>query len=106
MTDEAFTAHAVEREAVAFFAWKPHLHSPVLSRWLHRVTCPALVLRGEHDGYVREHNTRALAEAIPKARLEMIQDTGHYPQVEDPQRVADLIDGFASDFDLRAEAAS
>ena len=103
MTDDAFTAHAVEREAVAHYAWKPHLYSPVLSRWLHRVTCPTLVLRGAHDGYVQEHNTRALAEALPEARLAVVGETGHYPQVEDPRLVARLINDFACDVESGSE---
>ena len=96
MTAADFTAHAIEREAVGHYAWKPHLHNPVLARWLHRVNRQTLVVRGQFDGYVEPNNTTTLVQGLPHAKLENVGDCGHYPQVEKPQETSDLINAFVA----------
>ena len=38
---------------------------------------------------------RALADALPRAQLQMIADAGHYPQVEQTEDVIKAIADFA-----------
>ena len=47
-----------------------------------RITSPALVIRGSEDRYVPPANARALAEAIPGARLRVFEDAGHLVFIE------------------------
>lgn len=44
---------------------------------------PTLVLVGEHDGLLREPSDR-LVSAIPDAKLVVVPDAGHNPQLENP----------------------
>ena len=51
------------------------------------ITSPTLVIHGAEDRYVPPANARALAEAIPGAKLQMLEDAGHLVFVE---RFADV----------------
>jgi pimeloyl-ACP methyl ester carboxylesterase len=66
----------------------------VLTRWLHRIALPTLVLWGERDGIVKPDYGRAYAERIPGARFKMIANAGHYPHLEQPERTAEQVRAF------------
>lgn len=55
---------------------------------LGRITCPVLVLAAEKDLVMPLVQTRALAAAIPGARLEIVAGSGHVLVVEQPERFA------------------
>ena len=97
LDDAELLAIARDREATALYGWKPYMHDPALGAWLHRVTRPALVLWGEHDGIVAPQFGELLVEALPNARFERVAGAGHYPQIEQPDAVADRIEGFAQE---------
>jgi pimeloyl-ACP methyl ester carboxylesterase len=94
LSDEEATAIARDREATALYGWRPYMHNPGLRQWLHRVRAPALVLWGENDGIVGPDYGERLSRALPDARFATIRRTGHYPQIERPEEVADAIEGF------------
>jgi pimeloyl-ACP methyl ester carboxylesterase len=96
LDDRELLAIARDREATSLYGWKPYMHDPSLAHWLHRVTCPALVLWGEQDGIVAPPYGERLAAALPNASFEQINAAAHYPQIEQPDAVADLIERFAS----------
>ncbi|HEX5616710.1 MAG TPA: alpha/beta fold hydrolase [Acidimicrobiia bacterium] len=60
---------------------------------LRSVECPTLVLVGEQDTTL-VGPSRAMAEAIPGARLVVIADAGHSPQFEAPDAWFAALDGF------------
>ena len=95
--DDELTLIARDREATAFYGWRPYMHDPGLLQWLHRVTVPALVLWGEDDGIVAPAYGRKLSRALPRARFELIADAAHYPQIEQPEAVADAIGRFLTE---------
>ncbi len=94
MSDEDLTALARSRESYAFFGWQPYMHNPTLRRWLHRIKQPVLVIGGTDDGLLRSGYLEGFVESLPNARLSRIANAGHYPEVEQPQAVLDLIDSF------------
>jgi pimeloyl-ACP methyl ester carboxylesterase len=51
-----------------------------------RVTSPTLIVHGSHDKLVPAAAARALAQRRPDFALEMIDDCGHAPQLEVPDR--------------------
>ena len=56
--------------------------APVVSA----VRVPTLVIVGEEDALTPVEESRRLAEAIPGARLEIIPQAGHLPNLEQPDR--------------------
>jgi pimeloyl-ACP methyl ester carboxylesterase len=67
------------------------MHDPALRHWLHRITRASLVLWGEADGIVSVEYGRKLADALPHARFHTIPGAGHYPQIEQPEAVDQMI---------------
>lgn len=86
---------ARDREAAVLYGWRPYMHNPCLRHWLHRIKIPTLVLWGERDGITAPAYGEKLAKAIPGARFATIAAAGHYPQIEQPGAVADVIASFA-----------
>jgi pimeloyl-ACP methyl ester carboxylesterase len=87
---------ARERQALAYYAWKPYLHNPGLGRWLHRIDTPTLALWGEKDRFASPDYGRRLASRIPNAELRIVAGAGHYPQIEQVQATVEAISRFAS----------
>lgn len=52
------------------------------------IRCPTLVLVGRQDRWATLAQHEALAAAIPGARLEVIEDSGHFSPVERPAAVS------------------
>jgi pimeloyl-ACP methyl ester carboxylesterase len=96
LDDNELMAVARDREATAFYGWKPYMHDPALAHWLHRIARPALVLWGDKDGVVAPSYGERLAAALPNARFELVAGAAHHPQIEQPDRVAAAIERFAS----------
>ena len=86
-------------QAFARYAWEPYLHNPKLKQRLHRIDKPALLIWGEHDKIVDVEYGRKFCAAIPGAKLVVLPNVGHVPQVEAPEKfdalVADFIGGRA-----------
>jgi pimeloyl-ACP methyl ester carboxylesterase len=51
---------------------------------LHRISCPTLILQGEKDRLVPVAAARAVAAMRPEWTLQVFEDVGHIPQLEDP----------------------
>ena len=51
---------------------------------LHRISCPTLMLQGEKDRLVPLAAARAIAGMRPDWTLQVFDDIGHVPQLEDP----------------------
>ncbi|WP_432971845.1 alpha/beta fold hydrolase [Dactylosporangium sp. CA-233914] len=62
---------------------------PTLRARLGAVRLPALVLWGDSDGIADAGYGRAFAEAIPGARFVLLERTGHLPQLERPEALAE-----------------
>ena len=63
--------------------------TPVWDR-LGELRCPVLLTAGEHDARYRAA-ARRMAEAIPDARIALVRDAGHAPQLEAPDEFAALL---------------
>jgi pimeloyl-ACP methyl ester carboxylesterase len=88
------------RFTAAKFGWQPRWFNPDLEKWLHRIKLPALVVWGEDDKLMPPAYAALWCERLPQARLVMLRDCGHLPQVEQASRLArhisDFIEGAAS----------
>ena len=94
LDDDEAASIASDRAATALYGWRPYMHDPGLRRWLHRVRVPALVIWGQSDGIVSPDYGEGLCRSLPDARFELIREAGHYPQIEQPEAVADAIERF------------
>jgi pimeloyl-ACP methyl ester carboxylesterase len=92
LSDDELTVIARNREATALYAWEPYFHNPKLRKRLHRVNVPTLLLWGASDQFVTPgYYGAAYREAIPGARLEIIERAGHLPQIERPEACVERI---------------
>jgi pimeloyl-ACP methyl ester carboxylesterase len=57
---------------------------------------PTMVIWGDEDRIIPVEHGHAVHEARPGSRLEVLEGVGHFPHVERPTEVADLIDDFIS----------
>ncbi len=75
----------------ARLASEPRFCDPHLEKWLHRLALPTHVIWGDQDRLFPLAYGRKLAGLIPNARFTVIEDCGHLPQIEQPDRLADLV---------------
>jgi pimeloyl-ACP methyl ester carboxylesterase len=97
MSDEELIIHARNRESLCLYAWHPCLYNPQLKGWLGRIRVPTLVLWGESDRIVTPDYGRAYAGLIPHARFALIEEAGHHPELEQPERFAAQVAAFLDD---------
>jgi pimeloyl-ACP methyl ester carboxylesterase len=58
---------------------------------LERISCPVLLVWGRHDLLVFQTGAEEVLQAAREARLELIDDCGHCPQLECPERLYDVL---------------
>jgi pimeloyl-ACP methyl ester carboxylesterase len=85
MPEDKLTIVARNTESFARFGWEPYLHNPKLRHRLHRIKVPTLLVWGENDGLVTPVYGETYRKLIPDARLAVIPQAGHLPQIEQPQ---------------------
>jgi len=83
----ACTPEVLHRDFAVCNEWKG---APMAAR----VTCPALVVGGRGDRMTPPKAGRALAEAIPGARFELLDGAGHMIPTEAPRHLLKLLQGF------------
>jgi pimeloyl-ACP methyl ester carboxylesterase len=94
MSDEALVVYARNREALCLYAWHPYMYNPQLPRWLSRIKVPTLVLWGASDRIVTPNYGRGYSSLIPGSRLELIEQAGHHPEIEQPDSFVERVAGF------------
>lgn len=63
---------------------------------------PVLLIWGAHDAIIPVHHAELAAAAMPNARLEIVEEAGHFPHHTDPERFV----GWLVDFVATTEAAT
>jgi pimeloyl-ACP methyl ester carboxylesterase len=66
--------------------------------------CPVLLVVGVEDFWVPVEIVRATAKELPDCELEVLDDVGHYPMFEAPERIAELTERFLRKKKLLAAA--
>ena len=90
-TADEMTATARDRQFMAYYGWKPYLHSLSLARWLHRISLPTQLIWGAKDGFTSPNYGKRLSALIPDAKLDILPNAGHYPQLEQLEKTIALI---------------
>jgi pimeloyl-ACP methyl ester carboxylesterase len=65
-----------------------------LSKRLHRISAPTLLIWGESDRIVPPQYARDFQSAIPRATVAMIEGAGHIPEIEQPEKLAGVVASF------------
>jgi len=71
-----------------------------------RIACPALLVWGARDLMVFQTGARRIIDAVDGARLVVIDDCGHCPQIEATERLCDLLLDFPEPSAQRASRSS
>jgi pimeloyl-ACP methyl ester carboxylesterase len=69
----------------------PELESPFR---LGEIDCPLLLVWGDQDRMVFTTGAERVLRAVPYSDLEVLERCGHCPQVEVPDRIAEILTGF------------
>ncbi|MBV9587841.1 MAG: alpha/beta hydrolase, partial [Alphaproteobacteria bacterium] len=79
------------REMSFRVAWKPYMYSQTLPHLLGGVRAPALIVWGDDDKIVPYSAGQLYARALREARLEMVRNSGHCVDMEQPEALARLV---------------
>lgn len=85
------------REMTCRVAWKPYMHSLTLPALLGGVVTPTLIVWGRDDAIIPVSTADQWRRAIPQSRLSVVERCGHMPEVERPDELAALANGFLQD---------
>lgn len=86
LPEAARRAMVGNREALLAYGGRS-MSDETLRERLPRIALPTLVVWGAHDGVVQPAHGETYAAAIPGAILDVIEDAGHLPQLETPERL-------------------
>jgi len=76
-----------------YFVMRELLRYDVQTR-LHEISVPSLIIGGAHDVHVSPNWSTMMAENIPNAQLAMMEHSGHFPWLDEPERFFSLITAF------------
>lgn len=85
----------INREEACRLSWKPYMYYPGLPSLLRRLkNLQTLLIWGKRDGIIPLSAAHVYQESIPGSRLELIDDCGHQPEVEQTDRFIGLVREF------------
>jgi len=82
------------RAIVAKLSWQPRSHDPHLAKWLHRIDVPTLLIWGDTDRIFPREHALAYQRLIPGAKLVIVPECGHVPQIEQPDAFVAALESF------------
>lgn len=87
----------LNREMTFRIAWKPYMYNPTLPPLLGGVQTETLIVWGRDDRIVPLGCGEQYARALPKSRLAVVDEAGHFVEMEQPEALAELITQFAAE---------
>ena len=92
----SFTRHVrSRRDVVRILGTGNRLRSELRQPFtLGRISCPVLIVWGDQDRMVLASGAERVLREVAAARLEVIERCGHCPQIERPDRLAELLASF------------
>jgi 3-oxoadipate enol-lactonase len=85
------TRTVLAQEPMVHAAMWEYIASVDLATQIHAITCPTLVLVGEHDQSSPVQTSRGLHDSIPGSRMIVVPNAAHLSVLEQPQLVSRLI---------------
>ncbi|NEN05746.1 alpha/beta hydrolase [Diaminobutyricibacter tongyongensis] len=99
------SAMAGNRAALLAYAGTS-MADPTLRMRIAGIRIPTLVVWGQADRVVDPAHARAYATGIPGAALDLIDNAGHLPQLETPERLRDDVAAFVAGYQSALPATS
>jgi pimeloyl-ACP methyl ester carboxylesterase len=96
LSDDDLVAYLRDREALATYGWDPYFHTPNLVHRLSRISAPTLIVRGAADSLVTADAVAALQDGILGSEVVTVEGAGHFVEIEQPVRFAELVTGFTA----------
>jgi pimeloyl-ACP methyl ester carboxylesterase len=81
--------------AIGKFIWP--IPDRGLTKRVHRITMPTLLLWGDSDGIVPPVYGKAFQRLLPHATLKVLERCGHLPQLEHPEEFISVLRNFLTD---------
>jgi pimeloyl-ACP methyl ester carboxylesterase len=88
---EVSRARPTKRAVLKLYRATPASAMVALSEPLRELDRPALVVWGTDDVYIPWQQAERQRESFPSARIELLEGLGHWPFLEDPAHVAELV---------------
>jgi pimeloyl-ACP methyl ester carboxylesterase len=95
LTEQQRAGIAANRATLRMYGGAQMADSSLLGR-LSSIRIPTLVVWGAADRMIPLGHGEAYASGIPNAHLEVIEEAGHLPQLEAPDRLLGLVKKFAT----------
>jgi pimeloyl-ACP methyl ester carboxylesterase len=95
-TPEALAQMTENQNTLRVYAGEPFMHDPSLHARLSRMRVPSHVIWGESDGIVDIAYGQRFAAAMPHSRFDIVSQAGHFPHIEQLDKVVGLIDDFGN----------
>lgn len=83
--------------------WQTYLRTFDFSKQLNQITCPTLILAGEHDWICDPSESRLMAQKIPNNKLRIFKDASHFLTVDAKEEYHKEILSFIEDHELSAQ---
>ena len=93
----------VDRWLQRWLSYNPEAIANEVGSWMHReplmdrvdeIDVPALVVHGDEDTSIPVEKGRETAEALPDARIEVVEEAGHSSNLEQPDTVNEALQEF------------
>jgi pimeloyl-ACP methyl ester carboxylesterase len=95
MSPELFELFEAARAETSRLGWEPFMFSPSLGERLKAVDgVETLIVWGDADRIVPRDCVDLYASVLPRARLEVLPDCGHRPEIESTSRFSELLSQF------------
>jgi pimeloyl-ACP methyl ester carboxylesterase len=94
LTDQQKAGIAANRAALRVYGGAT-MDDPTLLDRARGIRVPTLVVWGAADRIIPREHGAAYAAAIPGARLEIVEEAGHLPQLESPEIMVRIVRAFA-----------
>ena len=82
------------RETAVRLCWKPYMFDPKLQHTLNRVNKPVQIIWGANDALIPLECAQMFHSSIPNSQLNIIDDCGHLPQMEQTDKFVKIVKDF------------
>ena len=88
------------QEALLSYFQNFRMGQEYFERRAHQLLTPVLVVWGKYDSFISSRLGYEIAETLPNAKLEIVDQSGHYVHMDKPQELVQVVTRFLGDVQL------